>query len=96
MVIRGVNLNRAYAHVRVVSTYRPERYDGIAASLKRLPNAVSSGCPNRVYDIMMLCWESSATKRPTFDYLHTFFATYATDDDVADSTSMPRSRNENA
>ncbi|CAG5131540.1 unnamed protein product, partial [Candidula unifasciata] len=30
------------------------------------------GCPHEVYDVMQMCWQSTAHSRPSFDFLNTF------------------------
>lgn len=42
----------------------------------RLPIPSNCDCPNEVYGIMRECWHKDPDKRPTFEYLATFFDNY--------------------
>lgn len=42
----------------------------------RLPKPTQYDCPDEVYKRMCDCWQSDPEKRPTFDYLATFFENY--------------------
>ncbi|CAF1179921.1 unnamed protein product [Rotaria sordida] len=35
-------------------------------------------CPEKIYDYMLRCWDSSPDNRPTFEHLHLFFDDYTT------------------
>ncbi|CAG5135274.1 unnamed protein product, partial [Candidula unifasciata] len=30
------------------------------------------GCPQEVYDVMLMCWQNCPHSRPSFDFLNTF------------------------
>lgn len=42
----------------------------------RLPKPTKCDCPDEVYGIMRDCWHQDPDKRPTFEYLATFFDNY--------------------
>ncbi len=35
-------------------------------------------CPDSIYEMMRKCWDEDAEKRPTFEYLHSFFEDFST------------------
>lgn len=43
----------------------------------RIPRPTNCDCPEEVYRIMLDCWHSDPDKRPTFEFLTTFFDNYA-------------------
>uniref|UniRef100_T1J0A0 non-specific protein-tyrosine kinase n=1 Tax=Strigamia maritima TaxID=126957 RepID=T1J0A0_STRMM len=51
----------------------------------RMPKPLNCDCPDAVYDIMLQCWDADPNKRPTFEYLFSYF------DDFSVSTE-PRYR----
>lgn len=51
----------------------------------RMPKPLNCDCPDAVYEVMLQCWDADPDKRPTFEYLFTYF------DDFSVSTE-PRYR----
>lgn len=47
----------------------------------RMPRPQGQGfdCPQKMYEVMLQCWDFSPEKRPTFAYLLGFFDDYATE-----------------
>jgi len=43
------------------------------------PTGRNFECPPKIYEIMLHCWDSSPSNRPTFVYLLSFFDDYATE-----------------
>lgn len=39
----------------------------------RMPQPTNSDCPNSIYQIMLECWHKDPDKRPTFEYLYSYF-----------------------
>ena len=39
----------------------------------RMPQPITSECPNTIYQIMLECWHKDSDKRPTFEYLYSYF-----------------------
>ena len=39
----------------------------------RMPKPKNFECPNTLYQIMLNCWDREPDKRPTFEYLYSYF-----------------------
>jgi hypothetical protein len=39
----------------------------------RMPKPTLVDCPNTIYQIMTDCWDKEPEKRPTFEYLYSYF-----------------------
>lgn len=55
---------------RVQTGYRMPRPTGLQGG---------SDCPQRMYEMMLKCWDRRPEQRPTFAYLREFFDDYATE-----------------